>query len=120
MHNEIILTKLEICLEHINAIEIYFGSCNSPEEFFRKNEGLHYDACLMRLQALSENLKKISEKHPEVIQNLNYPHILYIIRFRDLLSHHYEKIEQDIVFDTCKINIPEFKKHLIQFISVNK
>lgn len=109
MYNEIIISKLYTCLEHIEAIERYFSGAQNPEQFFNLNEGVHYDATLMRLQALGENLKRISQKHPFVIVDLAYLEIDNVIRFRDYVSHHYEQLEHEVVFDICAIKIPELK-----------
>ena len=109
MYNEVILSKLYTCLEHISAIEKYFNNSPSPESFFNKDEGVHYDATLMRLQALGENLKRISLKHPFVITDLGYAEIDNVIRFRDYVSHHYEQLEHEVVFDICAMKIPELK-----------
>lgn len=32
-----------------------------------------------------------------------------IIRFRDLISHHYEKVQEEIIFEICKTFIPNLK-----------
>ena len=108
--------KLNTCLEHISVIENYFGKPQNPEEFFNKNGGVQYDATLMRLQALGENLKRISEKHPFVIVDLGYPEINSVIRFRDYVSHHYEQLEHEVVFEICLVKIPELKNCILTVI----
>lgn len=109
MYNEIIIARLYTCIEHIEAIERYFKDVKNSEHFFSLDEGLHYDAALMRLQSLGENLKRISQKHPFVITDLAYSEIDNVIRFRDYVSHHYEQLEHAVVFDICSIKIPELK-----------
>ena len=109
MYNEIIISRLYTCLEHIEAIEKYFKGAQNPEQFFNSNEGVQYDATLMRLQALGENLKRISQKHPFVIIDLAYSEIEDVIRFRDYVSHHYEQLEHEVVFNICSLKIPELK-----------
>ena len=86
MYNEVILAKLYTCLEHIEAVEKYFKNADNAEQFFNLNEGLQYDAVLMRLQALGENLKRIAQKHPFVIDDLMYKETDNVIRFRDYIS----------------------------------
>ena len=109
MYNEIIIARLYTCLEHIEAIEKYFKDAQNPEQFFNSNEGVRYDATLMRLQALGENLKRISQKHPFVIIDLAYSEIEDVIRFRDYVSHHYEQLEHEVVFNICSSKVPELK-----------
>lgn len=97
MYSDIIKSKLEYCLEHIQAIENYTENIISPNEFIQKYSGLTYDGTLMRLQALGELLKSISIKHPEIITDLNYPEINDVIKFRDYASNHYERLVHEIL-----------------------
>ncbi|MDI1354460.1 MAG: DUF86 domain-containing protein [bacterium] len=113
MYDEIILSKLFTCLEHIEAIEKYFEKAKGPEQFFKLGDGLNYDATLMRLQALGENLKRISQKHSAVISDLNYAEIDTVIRFRDYVSHHYEQLEHELIFEICYKKIPQLKYCLL-------
>lgn len=116
MYNEIIIARLYSCLEHIEAIERYFKGAQNTEQFFNLNEGVQYDATIMRLQALGENLKRISQKHSFVIADLAYSEIDNVIRFRDYISHHYEQLEHEVVFDVCAIKIPDLKACIVALI----
>lgn len=117
MYSEIVIARLYTCLEHIEAIERYFDGSLNSKEFFDKNEGVNYDAVLMRLQALGERLKAVSQKHPFVIKELNYPEINNVIRFRDYLSHHYEQLDHESVFEICSEKIPVLKQCLKKLIA---
>lgn len=118
MYNEIIITKLEYCLEHIKAIEDYTKNIVDSTDFIKKQDGLVYDGTLMRLQALGEVLKSISIKHPEVIADLNYADINDVIKFRDYASHHYEMLLHEIVFDITQSDIPKLKACLLQLFKL--
>lgn len=74
----------------------------------------------MRLQALGENLKRISLKHPYVITDLAYSEIDNVIRFRDYVSHHYEQLEHEVIFLICQEKIPELKSKLLCLIEAKK
>ncbi len=113
MYSDLIKTKLEYCLEHIEAIENYTFSITNSTEFIQKYNGLTYDGTLMRLQALGELLKNISVKHPEVIKDINYPEINDVIKFRDYASHHYERLVHEIVYDITQRDIPKLKECLL-------
>lgn len=117
MYNEVVLAKLYTCLEHIEAVERYFTGTENSDQFFNLNGGANYDATLMRLQALGENLKRISQKHSFVIEDLNYGEIENVIRFRDYVSHHYEQLEHELVFDICASKIPDLKKAILALIN---
>ncbi len=116
MYNDIVKAKLEFCLEHISVIEAYTQGIVSASEFWEKYNGLTYDGTLMRLQALGESLKVIAVKHPKVIEDLNYPDINDLIRFRDFVSHHYELLEHEIIFNTTQYDIPKLKECLLRLI----
>lgn len=115
MYNEVVLSKLYTCLEHIEAVERYFKEAHNSTQFFNINGGVQYDAVLMRLQALGENLKRISQKHPFVIKDLAYSEIDNV--FRDYISHHYEQLEHEVVFDICSVKIPQLKSCISILIS---
>lgn len=117
MYNDIVKSKLDYCVEHIEAIESYIKGVSSPKEFIEKLNGLTYDGCLMRLQALGELLKNISTKHPQVISDLNYPEINDVIKFRDYASHHYEMLVHEIVYDITQNDIPKLKACLLILIN---
>lgn len=119
MYSEIVAARLHTCLEHIRAIEIYVGDSPDAETFFSKNNGANYDGSLMRLQALGERLKNISKKHPFVIDDLHYPEINSIIRFRDYVSHHYEQLEREVIFEICRYKISELKACLQKTLTEN-
>lgn len=116
MYDELLLSKLKTCLEHTEAIEMYFGDAVSAESFYSKNNGANYDASLMRLQALGERLKNIIKKYPFVENDLNYSEINNVIRFRDYVSHHYELLEHETIFEICRFKIPELKTCILRLI----
>lgn len=39
------------------------------------------------------------------------------ICFRDFISHHYEKLDTDIIFEICQNDIPILKQKIITFLS---
>ncbi|TRX42847.1 HepT-like ribonuclease domain-containing protein [Flavobacterium restrictum] len=67
------------------------------------------DSIVTRLQAIGENVKNISRKHNS-LQN-NYPEIEWnmIIRLRDFISHHYEMLDYEIVYEVCDTYLPKLE-----------
>ncbi|HEX3023884.1 MAG TPA: HepT-like ribonuclease domain-containing protein [Chitinophagaceae bacterium] len=110
------ILKLELCLDHLLAIDKYFGYIKNAEDLFILNDGVYYDAVLMRLQALSETLKNLNRKHPQVIESLQYASIGDLIKFRDLVSHHYEKLEYEIIYNICAVDLPKLKKSITEIL----
>src|SRR2546423_149011 len=96
--------------EHIQKIEEWFEKINNADGFIRNQEGeILLNAISMRLQALSENLKNIQKKYPDALKK--YPQVNWdeIVRFRDLISHHYELLDYQIVYRICEKDIPVLK-----------
>ncbi|PJZ64864.1 toxin-antitoxin system antitoxin subunit [Leptospira wolffii] len=106
-----LLEKFQFALESIIVIESRFRKIKSTDDFIGSEEGdILLDAIAMRLQAIGENVKSISKSHPEILDL--YPDVDWrnIIRFRDIISHHYEGLDYEIVFNVCSEKIPELKK----------
>jgi uncharacterized protein with HEPN domain len=63
----------------------------------------------MRLQALGENVKRVVAKNPSVYTN--YPDVPWdnIVKFRDFISHHYELLDYEAIFEICKHFLPQLK-----------
>lgn len=59
------------------------------------------DSLAMRLQVMGESIKVIQTKFANLEEK--YPSIEWkkIIKFRDILSHHYDVVNHEIVYDIC-------------------
>ena len=107
MSDELYVYKLEIILDHIHVVQKRFINISTPSDFVATEEGrILLDAIVTRLQAIGENCKSIITK--KSLNTTNYPEIQWdkIIRFRDFISHHYEMLDYEIVFEICKNYIP--------------
>jgi uncharacterized protein with HEPN domain len=103
MLDEDLKDDLLLILEHLDEITAYFSEINQPADFFSTLQGkAYYDAILMHLQVTGEILKKCYLKSNSVFENYLDVPWNEIIRMRDLISHHYDKLEHEIVFDICK------------------
>jgi uncharacterized protein with HEPN domain len=74
------------------------------------------DSISMRLQLLGEKIKKIDQKSPGLLEKFGidpYP----IIRFRDFISHHYDKADHEVLFDLCKNDLPDLKNKILQILN---
>lgn len=117
MPDQSVKNDLILVIEHINEIENYFEEINSPNDFVMDKPGkAFFDAILMHLQVIGELLKKSYSLNEPLF--LKYDKIPWseIIRMRDLISHHYDKLQHDIVFDICKNALPDLKSCLQQII----
>jgi len=117
MLDDIIRDNLQIILESIVLIEHRFSKINSAEDLVSSTDGvLILDAIAMRLQVVGELLKKINKTDKSILEN--YPEIEWdnIMRLRDIVSHHYEKVDHEIIFDICKNHIPKLNSTIHKII----
>ncbi len=77
---------------------------------------MYLDAIVMRLQTIGENVKKISKLQDYFFLNDLQYDVINIIRFRDLISHHYEKLDSDITFEIRRDEIPVLKEKINTFL----
>src|SRR5205823_1912862 len=98
---------LEIILEHIAVCEERFSTIKQPSDFINTAEGnLLLYAMAARLQASGENIKHVIKHHPHLQEK--YPGINWddIARFRDFISHHYELLDHEGVYNICSVHLP--------------
>lgn len=111
MLDETLKYTLENVLAHISKCEARFSKINSPEDFVATEQGnLLLDSIVTRLQAIGENIKNIAKKHPEFLEKHTEIEWNKIIRFRDFISHHYEMLDYEIVFQICENFLPQLHK----------
>lgn len=110
MYDAIYKYSLETILDYINICNKRFSEIHNPSDFISTDYGKTLlDAIATRLQAIGENLKNISRKHN--LLTTNYPEMEWnkIIRFRDFISHHYEMLDFEIVYEICEDYLPELE-----------
>lgn len=67
------------------------------------------DAISMRQQFIGESLKKVEKLDPALLTKYNDVEWSKIINLRDFISHHYDMLNTEIIFDICQIHIPKLK-----------
>jgi len=116
--SEIEKYNFELILEHLKVCEKRFLEIKKPNDFIESENGnTILDAIVTRLQAVGENLKRMNKNNPQILQK--YPSVDWekIIRFRDFISHHYEKLDYEIIYDICKVDVP---KLIVTISSITK
>lgn len=104
----------EIILEHLTVCEKRFSEIQTANDFADSEYGnTLLDAIVARLQAVGENVKRLL-KHNTTLEK-KHPNIEWqkVIKFRDFISHHYEKLDYEVVFDICEIDLPKLKEVII-------
>jgi uncharacterized protein with HEPN domain len=110
MYNAVYQYSLETILNHIFICNKRFSEIKTPSDFITTDYGKTLlDAIVTRLQAICENLKNTSRKN-NLLQT-NYPEMEWnkIIRFRDFISHHYEMLDYEIVYEICEDYLPKLE-----------
>jgi len=110
MYDDAYQYSLETILDHILVCNKRFSEIHNPSDFISTDNGKTLlDAIVTRLQAIGENLKNIFRKHNLLEEN--YPDVEWnkIIRFRDFISHHYEMLDYEIVYEICKDYLPRLE-----------
>jgi len=109
------LTTLELIdfvLESIKLNRKRFADIKTSDDFLSNDDNVtKMEAIMMRLQASGEALKNIDKRDKDfLLQVGTKDYWSKIIRFRDLLSHHYVDIQADEIFDICKNKIDELEE----------
>ena len=110
MPDEIILENLRLISESLELINARFQKIKHPDDFVSNESGvIILDAISMRLQVVGELLKKIDNKDKFFLKA--YPGIQWgnIMRLRDIVSHHYENVDHEIIFDVCQNHLPKLR-----------
>lgn len=84
----------------------------TSEDFLRNERNLEkLDSICMQLIALGESIKNLDKITKKSLLK-NYPEFEWTkaMGMRDILSHHYFDLNNDIVFDVCVNEIPKLKK----------
>ena len=117
MPEDFVIDNLQGILDSIELIETRFVGVANSDGFVLNADGvLTLDSICMRLQIIGELLKKIN-KINQVIW-AKYPQIEWpnIMKLRDIISHHYDHVDHEIIFDICQNKIPALKKAVQQML----
>jgi uncharacterized protein with HEPN domain len=108
MHREEITDNLDIINESVRLVRNRFKKIEKADDFSTSVEGsMLLDAISMRLQVIGESVKRIQKIDPTFFQAYREVDWAKIAKFRDFVSHHYENIDHEIVYDICKVHIPQ-------------
>lgn len=111
-------------LEQIaESIELVISRCenvNEANDFLLSPDSMmKFDSCVMRLQAIGEQIGKILKEDNCPFDK--YPEIPWVAAYdmRNFISHEYANIDEAIVFDVIKEELPRMqeavKKILLEY-----
>lgn len=107
---EEIKERFEFIFESILLIENRFFKIKFPDDLINSQDGITIlDSIAMRLQAIGDNVKSVAKLDSSFLNK--FPEIEWekIMKIRDVISHHYEGLDHEIIFNICINKIPELK-----------
>jgi uncharacterized protein with HEPN domain len=94
-------------IKYAKKIGKYMNEVDTVKDFANKDEKV--DAVILNLEQIGETAKKLSD---EIKQNYPSIHWPSIIGLRNMISHEYEGIKLNIIYDIAIVNIPELLSKL--------
>jgi len=95
-----------------------FEGIEKNTDFISTEKGVELkDSITMRLQIIGENTKRVEKQMPDFFEEYLQTYPEPIIRFRDFISHHYEKTDYEIICDICKTYIPDLQNKVGYFLN---
>jgi len=117
MSEDEIVDILDLLLESIILVRGRFSKIAESEDFVSTSDGVTFlDAISMRLQVIGESVKRIQKKDLSLLNRYTEIEWDKIARFSDLVSHHYEDVDHEIVYDICQNHIPRLKNVIEKMI----
>ena len=119
MSEEEIVDVLDLIIESIVLVQKRFAQISDSEDFVSTSDGVTLlDAVSMRLQVIGESVKRIQKKDLSLLDRYAEIEWEKIARFRDLVSHHYEHVDHEIVYDICLNHIPRLRDVIEKMIKI--
>lgn len=118
-HKEEVLQILHKIKETIEAIERRNKFIHSVDDYLMSETGMEkLDAACMLIQTIGENVKVIDYKTKGELLS-HYPQIPWkrVMGMRDYISHHYDGVDADVVFEVIKNNLPPLLETISRIIN---
>ena len=95
----------------IELIEERFASIKTRDDFMDDRVGLEkLDAISMRLQSIGEAIKNLLKRDPDILlAQREKSYWSDLVKFREIISHHYIDIDSEIVYDICADDLCKLK-----------
>lgn len=97
----------ERLIKYCEKIMLYMTEVHNFEDFSTNLEKV--DAVILNLEQIGETAKKLSVSIKNEFNQINW---LSIIGLRNMISHEYEGIKLEIIYEIATINIPLLLNHI--------
>lgn len=107
---------LEI-IESIDLISSWSENIDQPIDFLTTPQSvMAFNACVMRLQVIGEHVGKLLKNEANLLEKYNEIPWLAIHDMRNIISHEYSHIDEDVVYSTIKEDLPVLKSVIEQML----
>ncbi len=111
------LERLNEILESIQLIKEWSCNINNPDDFLSSSTNvMAFNACVMRLQVIGENVGKLLKKESDLLSSYTNIPWLAIYDMRNLISHEYSNIDEEIIFSVINNDLLELEKTIEKII----
>jgi len=107
MKDDIYINRI---IKYILKINTYMKSVISFEDFLKNDEKV--DAVIFNLEQIGETAKKITHETKLAYDTINWPSI---IGLRNMISHEYEGIKIEIIYDIVQNSLSTLLTSLNEF-----
>lgn len=103
-----------LCRQIIRACELiekWNRKFNSATEYLFSDENIETMAATCMIEAIGEQVKRIHRLDPNLLQN-KFPDIPWknVMGLRDRIAHGYFQLDEEIIFDVVKNDVPQWKE----------
>ena len=110
MSNALLTDNIEAIQKSILLIEERFTDIRIADDFALSPQGVQtLDSIAMRLQVIGELVKKIEKLDSSFFETYADVEWVMSARLRDIISHHYDTIDHEIIYDICENHIPKLR-----------
>lgn len=117
MPNPILEDIFERIAESIELIEERFSEITMASDFKSTKQGkTNFDAIMMRFQIIGELLKQADKLDTSFLHK--YPQVKWneIMKMREIISHHYDLLDYEVVYLTCKNHLSVLKTTVVSMV----
>jgi uncharacterized protein with HEPN domain len=119
--NDTSITTRERLLEIIESIDLitsWSEQISQPVDFLTTPQNvMAFNACVMRLQVIGEHVGKLLKNDSNLLDRHNEIPWMAIYDMRNIISHEYSHIDEEVVYSTVKDDLPALKSTIEQMLN---
>lgn len=110
-----ILELIDYILKCTDTVIIRSKNLTSPGDFAGDSGELLLDSIAMKLQTIGESIKTLQKKDSDLMNKIaDDGYWSQMAKMRDIISHHYIRIDPNIIFEICQNYISELKTKVLE------